>query len=102
MAKAVAFLTTLGIGEEVDCVVDVNLRKDGTFLAGTGHVVVAPDRLAERAPHVVIVMNPVYREEIAGSLAELSLRPHVLTVSDVPQETNRSQPHAEGSMRSHS
>ena len=45
-SKGVAFLTTLGIEEEIDVAVDINPFKQGMFMAGTGHEVVAPERLA--------------------------------------------------------
>jgi len=44
---------------------------------GTGHPIVAPEALVSRAPGRVIVMNPVYRDEIAARLAELDLQPEL-------------------------
>ena len=40
-----AFLTTLGIEREVDCVVDINPYKQGKYLPGTGHEVDASGRV---------------------------------------------------------
>ena len=79
-SKAVAFLTTLGIGDEVAYAVDINPHKRGTFLAKTAHEVVSPQRLAKDQPDVVIVMNPVYRDEIGVELAEMGLSPELLDV----------------------
>jgi 2-polyprenyl-3-methyl-5-hydroxy-6-metoxy-1,4-benzoquinol methylase len=81
-SKAVAFLTTLGIQDEVQYVVDINPRKNNTYLAGTGHLIVEPAFLQEFEPDIVIIMNPVYRAEIQASLDQLSLTPQVLTVED--------------------
>jgi SAM-dependent methyltransferase len=67
-SKAVALLTTLGIGSEVEYLVDVNPHKTGKFLPGTGHPVVGPDAMREYQPGVVIAMNPVYVEEIRATL----------------------------------
>lgn len=83
-SKAVAFLTTLGIADEVACVVDVNPYRQGWFLPGTGHRIVAPESLAECRPDCVVVMNPVYRREIEEALGRLGVQPEVLTV-DAPQ-----------------
>ena len=79
-SKAVAFLTTLDVGDEVAYAVDINPYKHGTFLAKTGHEVVGPQHLAKYRPDVVIVMNPVYRDEIGADLAQMDLRPELLDV----------------------
>lgn len=60
--------------------VDINPRKWGRFLPGGGHEVIAPATLAERAVSLVAITNPVYREEIARSLAELGVDAQVVTV----------------------
>jgi hypothetical protein len=80
-SKGVAFLTTLGLTlDDVQYVVDINPNKTGTFMAGTGQEIVAPDFLSAYRPDVVIVMNPMYRQEIAQDLAALSLSPTILTM----------------------
>ncbi len=79
-SKAVAFLTTLGITDQVSYAVDINPYKHGTFLAKSGHEIVGPDFLSEYKPDVVIVMNPVYREEIRLRLAQMNLSPELLMV----------------------
>ncbi len=76
-SKASGFLTTLGVGEEVAAIVDINPRKQGMFQAGTGHPIVAPKTLPELRPDVVVVMNPVYVREIGAQLADLGLTPRV-------------------------
>ena len=80
-SKAVAFLTTLGLAEGViTYVVDINPYKHGTFMAGTGQEIVSPDFLRTYQPDAVIIMNPVYEEEITRSLAEMGLHPEILLV----------------------
>ena len=44
-SKGVAFLTTLGLNDEVAYAVDINPHKQGMFMPGTGHPVVGPDSL---------------------------------------------------------
>jgi SAM-dependent methyltransferase len=78
-SKAVAWLTTLGVGDAVAEVVDINPHKVGKFLAGTGHEIVAPERLRETPPDTVIIMNPIYREEIRSDLERLGIRAETLT-----------------------
>ncbi|MCP4427746.1 MAG: methyltransferase domain-containing protein [Chloroflexi bacterium] len=80
-SKAVSFLTALGIGlDDVQYVVDINPNKTGAFMAGTGQEIVAPQFLPEYQPDAVIVMNPVYRDEIQRDLEEMGLSPQLLTV----------------------
>ena len=79
-SKGVSFLTTLGITGEIDYVVDINPYKQGKFMAGTGHEVVAPERLVEHRPDLVLVMNPIYEDEIAQELARLGLTPDLVPV----------------------
>jgi SAM-dependent methyltransferase len=76
-SKAVSFLTTLNLNEEVEAAVDVNPYKQGKFTPGTGHRIVAPESLIETPPDLVIVMNPVYVGEVTQSLEALGLRPEI-------------------------
>ncbi|MEM7234433.1 MAG: class I SAM-dependent methyltransferase [Planctomycetota bacterium] len=72
-SKAVGYLTTLGIEDEIRYVVDINPHKQGKFLPGTGQEIVSPEFLVDYQPHEVIVMNPVYLKEIGDSLRELGV-----------------------------
>ena len=47
----------------LDCVIDVNPNKQGCFIPGTGHPIVAPEALRARDVRNVILMNPNYRLE---------------------------------------
>ncbi len=77
-SKAVSYLTTLGLGEEIVAVVDINPHKWGRFLAGSGHEIVSPDRLRELRPDVVVIMNPIYTEEIRADLESRGLAPELV------------------------
>ena len=77
-SKAVSYLTTLGLDEEITAVVDINPHKWGRFLAGSGHEIVSPDRLRELRPDVVVIMNPIYTEEIRADLASRGLAPELV------------------------
>jgi hypothetical protein len=79
-SKGVAFLTTLGIRDEVEFVVDINPRKHGTFMAGTGQEIVSPEFLQEYEPDIVVIMNPAYKGEISSALDGLGLVPQVVAV----------------------
>lgn len=76
-SKAVSFLTTLQVGTAVEYVVDVNPNRHGYFMPGTGQKIIAPESLAPYQPDVVLVVNAVYRDEIAQDLAAMGLRPQI-------------------------
>lgn len=79
-SKGVTFLNVLGAGEEIAGVVDINPHKQGRYVPGTGHPVLAPDAVAAVDPVAVVVMNPLYRDEIGADLAARGCRPELLTV----------------------
>lgn len=72
-SKAVSFLTSLGIADMIDFVTDINPNRHNHFMPGTGHLIVAPQRLAEIEPGLVIVMNRIYEDEIKQSLDEIGV-----------------------------
>ena len=55
--------------------VDINPHKQGTFLPGSGLAVVPPAALTSAPPTHVIVMNPIYKDEIRAMLDDLELHP---------------------------
>lgn len=57
----------------IDCVVDVNPRKQGCFVPGTGHAIVGPHELAARNICAAVLMNPNYRRENEAILAGLGV-----------------------------
>ncbi len=80
-SKGVSFLTTCGLTvEQVQYVVDINPNKAHTFMAGTGQEIVNPDFLPAYQPDVVIIMNPIYKEEIRRTLETMDLFPELLTL----------------------
>jgi SAM-dependent methyltransferase len=76
-SKAVSFLTTLGLGDRVDYVTDINPRRHGHFMPVTGQRIVPPAELGAIKPDLVIVMNRIYRDEIAADLARMGLSPEI-------------------------
>jgi SAM-dependent methyltransferase len=73
-SKGITFVNTVPGGETISCLVDLNPRKQGRFAPGTGHLVVAPDALRQMKPDVIIVMNPLYRDEIKRRTDEMDLQ----------------------------
>lgn len=79
-SKAAGFLSTLGIAEDIPYIVDVNPRKQGMFQAGTGQEIIAPQQLQAYRPDAVVIMNPIYREEIGRDITAMGLKPELLTL----------------------
>lgn len=80
-SKGVAFLTTLNQSlDDIAYAVDINPIKTGTFMAGTGQEIVSPAFLVDYKPDVVIIMNPVYLDEITRDLHALGLAPAIYTL----------------------
>lgn len=73
-SKGVAFLTALRDPDAVSWVVDINPYRQGMFMPGTGHQVVAPEFLLTAEPNVVVVMNPIYLREISEQLHTLGIQ----------------------------
>lgn len=79
-SKGVSFLTTLGVGDSIEYAVDINPYRHGYYMPTTGQRIVSPDFLREYRPDVVIIMNSVYRDEIARDLDRMALRPEILAL----------------------
>jgi hypothetical protein len=76
-SKSVGYLTTLGLRDEIKAVVDINPHKHGKYQAGSGHEIVGPDALTEIKPDAVVIMNPIYIEEISADLKRRGLAPEI-------------------------
>lgn len=73
--KGVSFLNMLNLDlDRVGQVVDINPRKTGRYVARTGQQIVAPNELPRIRPDVVVIMNPIYRDEINQTLLDLGLQ----------------------------
>lgn len=57
----------------IDCVVDLNPNKQGRYIPGTGHPIVAPSDLHRRGVMNAVLMNPNYREENLRLMAEAGI-----------------------------
>jgi SAM-dependent methyltransferase len=79
-SKGVAFLTKLGIRDQVQYVVDINPYKHGSFMAGTGQEIVGPQFLTSYKPDLVVVMNPIYMEEIRAEIARVGVTTTVVPI----------------------
>ncbi len=73
-AKGVTFLNLLQIPlETIGHVVDINPRKQGLFIPGTGQEIVAPEALIDLKPNTVFIMNPIYAAETRKAVQQMGL-----------------------------
>ncbi len=78
-SKGVTFVNTLNISyKRIEYIVDINPRKHGKFIPGTAQCIVGPDFLKEYSPQIVIIMNPIYCNEIQATTKELDLATDLL------------------------
>ena len=78
-SKGVTFLNILKAQGKIANIVDLNPHKQGKYVPGTGHRVVSPEFLKGSQPDTVIVMNPIYADEIADSLKLMNVPAEIVT-----------------------
>jgi SAM-dependent methyltransferase len=79
-SKGVSFLNILAAQDQIEYVIDINPRKHGRYVAGTGQEIKPPEFLKTYQPDVIIIMNRVYQQEIHRSVQELGLHTELLSV----------------------
>jgi hypothetical protein len=80
-SKAVSFLTSLEIVDEIEYVVDINPYKQGYYMAGSGQKIIGPESLAKYKPDKIIIMNPIYYDEILSELNRQNLKTELIPVN---------------------
>ncbi|RMG27018.1 MAG: methyltransferase domain-containing protein [Bacteroidetes bacterium] len=72
-ARGVTFLNVFDLKEQVAFAVDINPKRQGEHLAGSGHKVEAPEYLQHYQPELIIISNPTYAHEIQQQARGLGL-----------------------------
>ena len=57
----------------IDCVIDINPKKDKCFIPGTGHLIVNYQEIKNREIDTIIIMNSNYKNEILGMINEMNI-----------------------------
>ena len=70
-SKGVTFLNVLNTQDQIQYIVDINPRKKGMYVVGTGQEIIDPQFLKQVKPDVIILMNPVYRDEIEQMMVDM-------------------------------
>ena len=80
-AKAVAFLNLLDIRVDlIQFVVDINPKKWGTYIPGTGQEIISPRDLAQHKSDIILVMNPEYLSEVDKMVRQMGIRTKLVAV----------------------
>lgn len=79
-SKGVTFLNVMEIGGRIKYAVDMNPRKRGMFVAGTGHEIVSPEDLKTIKPSIVLVMNEIYEDEVRRVAGAMGLDVDIISV----------------------
>lgn len=73
--KGVNFTNMLDPNHDlIDCLIDLNPKKWGKFIAGTGHEIINFTDIENREINTAIVMNPNYFDEISSLVKENNLQ----------------------------
>lgn len=79
-SKCVAFLTTLGMTDQVQYVVDINPHRHGRFIPGVGKEIKPPEFLKEYQPDQIIVMNAIYCHEIQRMIDGMGVKAEIIAL----------------------
>lgn len=77
-ARGVSFLNMLNVKDQIPYVVDVNPRKHGKYVPGTGQQIVSPEFLRNYRPDFLILTNPIYKGEIQKTVSSLGINPEFI------------------------
>lgn len=77
-SKGISFLNLIKVGEEIQYVVDINPRKRNKYVTGAGQQIVPPEHLKTHRPDTIIVMNPIYQDEIQATVEALGIKANLL------------------------
>lgn len=81
-SRATSFLALLPNHAALEGAVDINPMRDGSYILGTACKTYLPTALNGRQNLTIIVMNPIYRDEISKALGDLSAEAELLMVDD--------------------
>jgi SAM-dependent methyltransferase len=79
-SKCVAFMTTIGLTKDAAMIVDINPHRHGKYLPGVGSVISTPAKLIDYKPDIIIVMNPIYLDEISADLRKMNIDAELIAV----------------------
>lgn len=82
-AKTVGVLAASEATDAITCAVDLSPGRRNKFLPGSGLAVYAPEVLSTIQPRHIVLMNPVYYDEVHRQLQALEVRGHLWTMNEL-------------------
>jgi 2-polyprenyl-3-methyl-5-hydroxy-6-metoxy-1,4-benzoquinol methylase len=79
-SKAVAFVSFTATAEDLVGAIDINPRKADTYLPGSGLPVRTPEQAASLDPSDIVLLNPIYLEEVERQSAAAGIRASIHTL----------------------
>lgn len=77
-ARGANFLNMLKVKGQIRYIVDINPRKHGKYISGTGQQIVPPEFLKTYRPDVLILTNAIYKKEIQKVVRSLGISPEFM------------------------
>jgi len=77
-ARGASFLNMLKFKGQIQYIVDINPRKHGKYIPGTGQQIVPPEFLKTYRPDVLILTNAIYKREIQKAVRSLGISPEFM------------------------
>lgn len=66
--KGITFLNLADPDGDIEKCIDLNPKKWGKYVAGTGHLIQGPNDLESNYTDILLISNPIYRKEIESKL----------------------------------
>lgn len=83
-AKGATFISIIDPEKKyIDCVIDINVHKQGCYLPGTGHKIVSYNEIKSRKINNIVLMNTNYIEEIREVLYTEKIEVHLISGEDL-------------------
>ncbi|MBL4758481.1 MAG: hypothetical protein JKY32_12860, partial [Rhizobiales bacterium] len=68
-------------GELIHCLIDINEKKQDGFLPVTAHPILSPEQALGEGITEILVMNPLYIDEIGKLLKQLNAQPIIIPIA---------------------
>ena len=74
-ARAVTFFNLFDLKEMIPFVVDINVKRHGKYIPGSGQQIVNPEFIIDYQAKLIVITNPTYAEEIKEQVWAMGLNP---------------------------
>ena len=72
-ARGISFFNLFDLKQDVPYIVDINEKRQGKYLPGSGQQIVSPNFIVEYQPDLIIITNPTYAQEIIQHTKEMGV-----------------------------